>query len=198
MKPVEFAGYGLHWNLPGKLLDQGTRLLVPHPGNIDLTEDVPVCAGHDERTEYARASERTLSMWEDAFGVAVSFTITDYGLANAICSGATCGLSFTYLLECTHTEERTCGKVEIVDRAGIRELSVVTEPKMLGAYCWRKDWDTLSELPPETRHYAVAWLEGLREIREKSDNPSSRRSPPRSVARGLSGYHHHHSLGCLS
>ena len=46
---------------------------------------------------------------------------------------------------------------------------------MLGAYCWRKDWETLTELPPETRHHAIAWFEGLKEIREKSDSPSSRR-----------------------
>jgi hypothetical protein len=194
MKPVTFAGYALQWDLAGEVGDTGTRLYVPK-GKLDISGDIPLCAGHEQRIEYARTSQNTLSMWEDAFGVAVSFSISNYGVANAITSGATCGLSFLYLLEVTHIEERTCGKVEIVDRAGVQELSVVTDPKMLGAYCWHKDWDCLGDLPPECRAPALAWLEGLKELREKDRPP--RRAQRAPAVGGLSAWHKH-QLMCAS
>jgi HK97 family phage prohead protease len=186
MTVYKFAGYALHWNVPSDVCDDtGTRLLVPK-GKLDISDDIPLLFGHDPSKEYARVSAGTLHLWEDPIGVGCEFEITDYHLANTISRGGTTGLSFGYLRHDTFVEERDCGKVEIFNHGGVEELSVVTFPKMPGAYCWRSDWDQLEDIPPECRRLALSWGENILARKRPSTPPANGRSgSPASAARSF-------------
>jgi HK97 family phage prohead protease len=169
----KFAGYCLHWDVPGDVYeDTGTRFLVPR-GALDIADDIPLLFGHDPSREYARVSAGTLQLWEDPIGVGCEFEITDYHLANTISRGGTTGLSFGYLRDDTYVEERECGKVEIFNHGGVEELSVVTFPKMPGAHCWVRDWDQIEDIPPECRRLALSWEENIL-ARKRSSTPPAR------------------------
>jgi phage head maturation protease len=171
-----FAGYAVAWDEVGHPGDDDRRLMVSR-GALNILRNLPLCFGHDQSRHYARTTDGSLSLWMDDFGCAVEFQIEDFGLANTISYGGTSGLSFNYLISASRMEETDVGRVEIVERADVDELSIVTQPRLTSAHCWIRDFVELADIPPECRYLVRNWEDGL----------ISRRSftPP---ARGRSGF----------